>query len=397
MAEPALKIDVAPQSRAGDRTSRERTVGIDYLRTFVVLLVVIHHSVLAYVTFGRFDRAHYLWSTAPILDERRWAGFDLIVIFNDVFFMSLMFLVSGLFVWPSLERKAARTFMRDRLVRLGIPFAVVVASLMPLAFYPSYRMTGADIGFAAYWRQCLSWSGWPSGPAWFVWVLLAFDAAAAVVWKIAPGAGAALRERGTAILSSSLRSFAALAAASTVAYMPMLLIYGRWHWFALGPFAVQASRVGLYAAWFGAGVAAGAAGLDRGIFSPRGPLARRWLRWAIAAMAFFVLVVAMELRPPPLALYAAGFAAACAAMGLAMTALFLRFASARTPSLESLNACSYGIYLIHYPFVIWLQWAMLDADVTPILKAVFVFAAALALSWSAVAALRRITMVAKAI
>jgi peptidoglycan/LPS O-acetylase OafA/YrhL len=84
-------------------------------------------------------------------------------------------------------------------------------------------------------------------------------------------------------------------------------------------------------------------------------------------------------------------------MGLAMTALFLRFASARTPSLESLNACSYGIYLIHYPFVIWLQWAMLDADVTPILKAVFVFAAALTLSWSAVAALRRITMVAKAI
>src|SRR5215467_13007348 len=44
--------------------------------------------------------------------------------FNDTFFMALMFLLSGLFVWPSLERKGSARFLRDRTLRLGVPFAV---------------------------------------------------------------------------------------------------------------------------------------------------------------------------------------------------------------------------------------------------------------------------------
>src|SRR5208283_524665 len=99
MTEQAAQIrlertPVEPARRESDR----RKVAIDYLRTFVIVLVLVHHSVLAYVTFGKFDRSHYIWSTAPIVDPRRWIGFDLITVFNDIFFMSLMFFVSGLFV-----------------------------------------------------------------------------------------------------------------------------------------------------------------------------------------------------------------------------------------------------------------------------------------------------------
>ena len=35
--------------------------------------------------------------------------------------MSLMFFLSGLFVWPSLQRKSSVTFLSDRLLRLGLP------------------------------------------------------------------------------------------------------------------------------------------------------------------------------------------------------------------------------------------------------------------------------------
>ena len=37
----------------------------------------------------------------------RWLGFDLVVLFNDSFFMACMFLISGLFVHDSLTRRGA--------------------------------------------------------------------------------------------------------------------------------------------------------------------------------------------------------------------------------------------------------------------------------------------------
>ena len=130
-------------------------VAIDYLRAFVVLLVLAHHSVIAYAPYARFDQLHYLWG-APIADIARWRGFDLLALFNDTFFMSLMFFLSGLFVWPGLVRKGGLTFLRDRSLRLALPFAIMVVLLMPIAYYPSFRMTGADPGIVAFWWQCIS-------------------------------------------------------------------------------------------------------------------------------------------------------------------------------------------------------------------------------------------------
>jgi len=123
MAEQAAQIhfEPAPIERA-PRESSARKMAIDYLRTFIIVLVLVHHSFPAYVRFGQFNRVHYLWSTAPIVDAQRWVGFDLIVVCNDIFFMSLMFFVSGLFVWPSLRRKGTGAFPRDRLLRLSLPF-----------------------------------------------------------------------------------------------------------------------------------------------------------------------------------------------------------------------------------------------------------------------------------
>jgi fucose 4-O-acetylase-like acetyltransferase len=127
---------------------------------------------------------------APIVDPQRWAGFDVLAAFNDTFFMALMFLLSGLFVWPGLERKGGARFLRDRILRLGVPFVVAAAILMPLAYYPSYAVTGADPGFLAYARAWLSLGFWPSGPAWFIGLLLVFDAVAAGIYG--------LRRRSTA-------------------------------------------------------------------------------------------------------------------------------------------------------------------------------------------------------
>ena len=99
-------------------------------------MVVAHHSCLVYNTFSRFNAAHYTASTAPVVDTIRWAPLDYFVEWNDIFFMALMFLISGLFVAPALERKGVSRFCTDRAKRLGIPFAIAVTVLMPLATIP---------------------------------------------------------------------------------------------------------------------------------------------------------------------------------------------------------------------------------------------------------------------
>src|ERR1700739_625540 len=79
-------------------TASVRMVAFDRARTFITLLVVLHHSVVNYTHFGTGDKA-------------RWLGFDLVVLFNDSFFMACMFLISGLFVRDSLARRGTANYI----------------------------------------------------------------------------------------------------------------------------------------------------------------------------------------------------------------------------------------------------------------------------------------------
>jgi surface polysaccharide O-acyltransferase-like enzyme len=90
------------------------------------------------------------------------------------------------------------------------------------------------------------------------------------------------------------------------------------------------------------------------------------------------------------AIAALGFVLSCAASSFAMLALFLRFARARTAVGESLRENAYGIYLVHYAFVSWLQDALLPLSFPALAKCAFVFEGAVGLSWATTAALRRL-------
>src|SRR5580658_4538407 len=186
---PARAVFAAVTGRAHAHAAASREAALDTLRAFVTVMVVAHHSVLAYALISPAaaprSPLHPWLAGIPIVDSHRLAVFDLFALFNDTFFMSLMFLLSGLFVGPSLARKGAASFLRDRVLRLGAPF-VVMALLAPLAYYPAYRASAADPGALAFWREWLSLGIWPSGPLWFVAVLLGFDVIAAVLYRLAP-------------------------------------------------------------------------------------------------------------------------------------------------------------------------------------------------------------------
>jgi glucan biosynthesis protein C len=379
----------------------QRIVAFDYLRSFIVVLVVLHHSVLAYCRFGHFDRAHYLWSSAPVVDASKWVGLDLIVLFNDSYFMPLMFLLSGLFVWPSLTRKGSLLYGRDRLLRLGLPFAVAVVTVIPLAYYPSFRLTGATIGFGEFWTAMIVRGPWPAGPAWFVAVLLAFDLAAAAIHAVVPPVGL----RGSSgDIPSPWQCFGILVVVSAVAYLPLLMVFGQARWFTFGPFAIQASRIGLYGVYFLAGILAGRHGLAR--FSAALGKASPW-QWPLFAGLLYLGFVALQiarlsgrlsLAPQEwLWLYCVYSVLFCAAANVAWFAIVLRYVRRPTRFGDSLAANAYGIYLVHYAAVVWLQYALLDLSTHAIVKATLVFVMALLLSWGCTICLRRIPEVARII
>lgn len=220
-------------------------VALGYLRAFITLMVLAHHSVLAYHPYAPAPAASLVaqprwWQAFPIVDSKRWAGSSLFVSFNDIFMMSLMFFISGLFVWKSLERKGGGNFVRDRLLRLGVPFVAAAAVVAPLAYYAAYLQTGAGASLGGFWREWISLGQWPAGPAWFIWLLLAFDCCAAALFALIPGWGEALA-RFVGALRRPAIFFGALLAVSAVVYILPAMVLGPSAWTGFGPFAFQTS------------------------------------------------------------------------------------------------------------------------------------------------------------
>ena len=381
----------------------DRNAALDRARTFITLLVLANHSVVGYTQFGRFYPNHYLWSTAPIVDTQRWGGFNALTLFNDAFFMSLMFLLSGLFVWPSLKRKGIPHFLRDRALRLGLPFLAAIFILMPIAYYASFRLTGKNLSFTEFYLANFQQGIWFDGPGWFIWFLLLLDLLAIPLYLFAPGLIDAISRLSLKSHQRPILFASALSVAAIIAYVPMLFEFGAVRWFNLGPLQVQASRVVLYGVFFFAGIGIGAAAIDQGLLAKTGDLARRWVVWFItAACAFGLLAFLVNFRrmrlsnltgAPPFwwqSSYGVTYAIACTLICLAVLALFLRFAQGEKNLLDPLRDDAYGMYVVHYIPCLWLQYALLDAPLPAIPKALIVFIGTVALSFGATAALRRI-------
>jgi hypothetical protein len=386
----------APEKIATRPLSAGRNMAFDRARTFIILLVLIHHSVIPYTYFGRTDRQSFL-------------GFDGVVTFNDSFMMSAMFLLSGLFVWPSLRRKGVGDFLRGRCLRLALPFVIGVVILMPLAYYAiELRNSVPSLSFAAFWWKTVTVGPWESGPIWFLAVLLAFDLLTALIYLVAPGIVDTIGRVSTARLKHPAYAFWMFLVASVLLYVPPELYLGIGKWLTLGPLAVQADRILLYLLYFFVGAGIGAVGGDRTLLSDDGELARRWPAWLAATLLSFAGLIGLiiykhEALPdpdnPPLwwnALHALMFAAFSASQTFNVIALMLKFDSRGWSVLDPLRESSFGIYLIHYVPLLWLQYALFGLTLAPIpqataiLKALIVFVLTLAISWAATIAARKI-------
>lgn len=379
---------IGAEAHAAPR-AKARNLSLDRARTFLTLVVLLHHAVIPYTYFGHTDPAS-------------WAGFDVVVLATDSFFMAMFFFLSGLFTWPGIARKAPSVFLRDRLLRLGLPFAIAAFTVIPLAYYAIALRHDPGLSFTAFWWKTITVGPWPSGPIWFVWVLLAFDLTASLLYRVS----AHLVDPGNRV---SLRGFdqpavfwLLLVVVTAIAYVPALLYFGGSKWFELGPFSVQASRILLYFAYFFIGVSVGAANFDRGILSAGGQLPKqRWL-WVIATLIAYCLMWGMiyikrEIlgNPDPQphwyqAIYGTFFVLFSGSILLAILAFFLHQKSPGPNLLDRMQADAYGIFLVHYPIALWIQYALFDYSLPAIVKATIGFVLTVILSWGLTAALRKI-------
>lgn len=369
----------------------KRDIAIDYLRSSVTVLVVAHHAALAYTTFSRYDPGHYMQSTAPVVDSMRWMPLDVLVSWNDMFFMALMFLISGLFVARSIARKGAGLFLTDRVKRLGIPYVVAVTLLSSLAYYPSWLLSDA-VSQGGFLRGFFVPGVWTGGPAWYLWILLAFCMVVAFACQIIPN----LMKKLSWTASSARNLVVVFLAVSLLTTIPVRLIVPPEQWIVLaGPMNVQAWKLLFYFSWFLMGVSLGAGSLERSLSHDR---LKYWPLWIIIGSSAFLAHLVMLLPGiffPGLpswilnTVLAALYSISCTFISLAALGFARSFFKRARYLADNLTGNAYGIYIFHYIFVTWIQFYLLAQPLSAALKFLITFLAALTASWLLTSLLRR--------
>lgn len=387
--------------------SPSRTFWIDYLRSFLTILVVAHHSSLAYTTFASFDKVAYIRSTHPVVDSRRWIGLDIFENFNDVFFMSLMFLIAGLFVVKSIPRKGRTAFIRDRFYRLFVPFIIGGTLLNLIAHYPAYLLAHGSGSPRAYIRDFFVIEQWPVGPPWFIWVLFVFNLAFAILY----------RDSKQQLISSAASQVSRFSKPASVVllwflftftlYVPFAFWLGPGKWIGFGPFDFEVTRAAWYFGYFLLGAWLGTADFNETVFDITSPLVRLWWLWLAACAGAYTL---LTLTSPYLtvlvkngtlsefagyliyfSIYVLSATFSCIAFLTTFRAIF----KTQNRIWDSLSEHAYLIYLLHYPIVLWVQYILLDTPVHALFKFTITFLASFTASWIIARQLRKIALFKK--
>jgi glucan biosynthesis protein C len=144
-----------------------RLLFIDNIRVYLTILVLLHHLMITYAGTGGWTYKE----GEPDLITGALGGWFCAT--DQAYFMGLFLLISAYFVPGSYDRKGAGRFLKDRLIRLGIPLAVYSWVINPLFvyvfFFEDIRMPFWRFFPVEYFRggELLG-----HGPLWFVEVLL---------------------------------------------------------------------------------------------------------------------------------------------------------------------------------------------------------------------------------
>ncbi|MFC1879489.1 acyltransferase family protein [Chloroflexota bacterium] len=137
-----------------------RLFHLDNLRIYLTILVILHHTAIAYGGAGD-------WAIVdPTVDGISPIFLTFFTAVNQSYFMSIFFLLAGYFTPRSFEKKGTGNFIKDRLIRLGIPLLIFTTIILNINEY-LYQVYYLKKPFSPIWTY---------SPAhlWFLQALLIF-------------------------------------------------------------------------------------------------------------------------------------------------------------------------------------------------------------------------------
>ncbi len=356
----------------------QRLYFVQWLRVFLITLVIAHHAGQPYGPTGG------AWPVSDSVPGAPWLGPFFGV--NAAFFMGFFFLIAGYFTPGSYDRKGGAVFVRDRLIRLGIPLAFVVFAVFPVLIWLWNR---PEAGFFAYYvGDYIGHWQIEMGHLWFVAHLLVYSLIYALWRSWRPGRVAKAPPPGDLAVVLYVLALAVVGFAVRFPFPQDRWVNVLW----LVP--AEVAHVPQYVSLFVIGTIAG-----------RG----RWfekIRWGVGARWFAVGVVAfLSMAMVPTLLPAVPFgniwgfveAFVCVGMILGLTVLFRALCSRGGRLLSALEGNVYGVYIVHWFIVIAIQVAILRLTVTATEKFLIVTVLATIASFALTAVIRAIPGVARVV
>jgi glucan biosynthesis protein C len=140
---------------------------VDNLRVFCIVLVLLVHLA---ITYGSPLGSWYYQE--GVLGMPTAAVYVVFPGLCQAFFMGLLFLLSGYFTPPAYDKKGGHNFLKDRLIRLGIPMIIFIGLIEPAVDYVVTQVNGTFHGsFLTYYSTYIFFG---YGILWFILTLLFF-------------------------------------------------------------------------------------------------------------------------------------------------------------------------------------------------------------------------------
>ena len=351
--------------------SQSRIFFLDNLRAFVVFLVVVLHGSLTYMAF-----APEWWY---VLDTENSLFFTAVVLLVDVPIMQALFFIAGYFAYPSLTKRGSGSFIREKAIRLGLPWLFGTLFLAPPTAYMIYFSRGVPISFWEFWTNDFWGPLYQQSVYWFLGILFLLF----VLLGLAYAGSRRVRSLARRDSRPTWRLFAAFVILMTAGFLLMNLFFPLDTWSHVYIFVFQPLRLTLYAGYFLLGLY----GYLHGWLTPGGyKPGWIWLLWFIVSgllyLAYRFTIPGPEQTTVILKLgNAVLFNIFCVSALMAGMAVFERWVNGRGPFWRSQARNSYGIYYVH-PLILYpLAYFFVPVTMSIFLKAPVVIGVAWLLSW----------------
>lgn len=314
--------------------------------------MVWHHTSIAYGGSGS-----WYWREWPASDAPSSLALSFFTAFDQAWFMGLFFLLAGAFTGPALHAKGPARYLRDRLLRLGLPLLLYGVVIGPATIALAQTARGRAFGdtLSVLWQR----GHFEAGPLWFAWALLLMAAAALAWHRVRPLPAGARAWPPDAVLLT-----AALGTAAAAFVLRLVWPVGVDVW------ALQLGYFAGYTVLFAFGCAMTADGL---LALPPGRV-RRWRSVAWLALPLLPLVVLAGLPGRPeggASLPALAYALwePLVAGGVIGT-LLVRAArpAAPSPLWALLSRRAFAVYVVHPPVVVAVTLALHGWAAPPLAK-----------------------------